>query len=570
MFHSFKSTIDHIAIPEKFTFPFYYEPHTLSLIAVQELQQYLTSQLKVNHNFGLASIAKKNTELNQEQDKDTLPIIGKMFGVLVVQKASGEIGYLCAFSGKLAEQNHLKGFVPPVFDMLNKGGFFLNEQKEINTLNAQIEALEKTPNRLTLNNLLRQEKENYQIALDSRYTLMAYSRRLRKEKRQAAEKNLSSETQNNDALLQQLANESISEKKQLKILKTFWQEKITHIEEQLHAIEDEINIIKKRRKQRSSNLQRKLFKQYKFSNINNQFKDLRDIFQTFDQQPPPAGAGECAAPKLLQFAFENDLAPIAMAEFWWGASPKSEIRKHQHFYPACRGKCRPILHHMLSDMIVDDDLIQVNTAENIPLEIIYQDDDIVVVNKPPELLSVPGKTINDSVYTRIKKMYPQASGSLIVHRLDMSTSGLLVLALNSKAHKGLQMQFIEKQIEKRYIALLDGIITEDKGEITLPLRVDLDDRPRQLVCEEHGKHALTHWQVISQENNTTRVYLYPRTGRTHQLRVHCSHVLGLNTAIVGDDLYGKRNKRLCLHAEYLAFNHPVTKKALTFQVTPNF
>lgn len=555
MFHSFKNKVDHLILPEKFTFPFYYDPHPLALVAAKELQEHLTSLKHINHNFGLGS--------------DTEKVIGKMFGVLVVKKTSGEIGYLCAFSGKLGDKNHQEGFVSPVFDMLNQGSFFLNEQKEINQLNQQIEQLESRSNINELHDLLKEKQLKYQQALDEIYRVMAKNRKLRKDKRKA----LALESNNNEnsaEIFKELADESIADKKQLKALKACWQEKISSIEEQLSALENEINAIKKQRKQRSSNLQKKLFKQYQFSNINKEYKDLRDIFYSFEQQPPPAGAGECAAPKLLQFAFENNLTPITMAEFWWGASPKSEIRKHQHFYPACRGKCRPILHHMLSGMAVDDDPIQINSAENLPLEIVYQDEDIVVVNKPPELLSVPGKTITDSVYSRIKKMYPKATGSIIVHRLDMSTSGLLVLSLNPRAHKGLQKQFIERQIEKRYIALLDGIINQDQGEITLPLRVDLDDRPRQLVCEEHGKPALTHWQVISRENNTTRVYLYPRTGRTHQLRVHCSHVLGLNTAIIGDDLYGKRNKRLCLHAEYLAFNHPITKKALTFQVTPSF
>ncbi len=322
-----------------------------------------------------------------------------------------------------------------------------------------------------------------------------------------------------------------------------------------------INALKESRKQKSSVLQKKLFDNYAFLN---RMGELRSIGEIFDNNPP-AGAGECAAPKLLHYAFKNGLKPIAMAEFWWGKSPKSEVRKHKQFYPACKSKCEPILmNHMLEELDLEANPFLENQAKGKTLEIVFEDDVLLVINKPTEFLTVPGKLLKDSVYTRIKTLYPQAEGPLIVHRLDMSTSGLLVVAKNSDAYINLQRQFIKRTVTKRYVALLEGIIDQNEGLIDLPLRVDLDDRPRQLVCYEHGKSAQTRWEIISKRNTQTRVYFYPITGRTHQLRVHAAHHLGLKTPIVGDDLYGSKANRLHLHAESITFTHPQTGTILTF------
>lgn len=259
-----------------------------------------------------------------------------------------------------------------------------------------------------------------------------------------------------------------------------------------------------------------------------------------------------------------------MAEFWWGDSPRSEIRKHGQFYPSCRGKCEPILGHMLEGIELDDNPMLVVPSIGKELETIYEDDHILVINKPAEFLSVPGKTIKDSVYHRIQENFPDISGPIIIHRLDMSTSGIMLVAKNKHAHKAIQKQFIDRTIKKRYIALLDGLINEDSGFVELPLRTDINDRPRQLVCEEHGKHARTEWKVIERSEGTTRIHFFPVTGRTHQLRVHASHAKGLNTPIVGDDLYGKRSNRLHLHAEWIKFMHPVTRQTMELQVNADF
>lgn len=344
---------------------------------------------------------------------------------------------------------------------------------------------------------------------------------------------------------------------------------LAEIETELAVIEERIETLKFERSSKSSLLQKEIFEKYTFINQAQIEKSLLSIFKETSVQTPPAGAGECAAPKLLQFAFLHRLKPICLAEFWWGKSPSSEIRVHEQFYPACRGKCEPILSHMLEGISLDKNPMseQATVGE---IEVIYEDDYLVVVNKPTEFLSVPGKELKDSVHERMRLKYPEATGPLLVHRLDMSTSGLLLVAKSEEIYKNLQMQFIQRRIKKSYIALLEGIVENDEGDISLPLRVDLDDRPRQIVCYEHGKNAFTKYKVLAREDGKTRIQFFPITGRTHQLRVHAAHPLGLNCPIVGDDLYGTLQNRLHLHAQYLQFKHPITKEILEISCEPEF
>ena len=365
----------------------------------------------------------------------------------------------------------------------------------------------------------------------------------------------------------ELSEESKKESILLKKMTKYWNFQIENAQKEVNLLLDEINKLREERRVKSGALQQKLFAEYSFLN---QFGERKSIGEIFNNNPP-AGAGECAAPKLLHFAFEHHLKPIAMAEFWWGQSPKSEIRKHKQFYPACKSKCEPILlSHMLKGLDMDTNPFQENPAEGKNIEIIYEDDVLAVINKPAEFLSVPGKIISDSVYQRVKELYPNATGPLIVHRLDMSTSGLMLIAKEEETYVKLQSQFIKRTIKKRYVALLDGILEANEGFIDLPLRVDLDDRPRQLVCYDHGKTAQTKWEKIEVRDNQTLVYFYPITGRTHQLRVHASHELGLKTPIIGDDLYGTKANRLHLHAESLTFEHPITKETITIKKQAEF
>ncbi len=554
LFTSFKQSIDSYSLPERFTFPFYYQTHPLCLLAAKQLQQHLETQTQWQHNFGLTG------------DKETA--IGKMFGVLLVQNKHNEIGYLSAFSGKMADKNHLPKFVPPVFDMLVEGGFFMVGQAELNQLSDQIKKREKNPHILAREQILNAELDASTVQIKLHRERMIAGRKLRKFKRISADSEL-----NYDDFLQlkqQLSKESIQQKNQLRDLTLYWNDRIEQAEHKLHQLTDEIDALKQQRKERSISLQQQLFDQYNFLNQNSVEKNVGDIFKDTTQLVPPAGAGECATPKLLQYAFQHEMRPLAMAEFWWGEPPKSAIRKHRNFYGACQGKCMPILEHMLQGIELDENPLLTNPAAGKTLDVVYQDDVMLVVNKPAEFLSVPGKNIEDSVYLRMKQRFPSATGPLIVHRLDMSTSGLMVIALSKRVHKKLQQQFIHRTVKKRYIALLEGNLQQDEGIIDLPIRVDLDDRPRQLVCYEHGKVAKTKWRVIERKENQTKVYFEPVTGRTHQLRVHAAHVKGLNMSIVGDDLYGTQANRLHLHAESLELAHPITKEPMSFQVVAEF
>ncbi len=549
----FKSPLKDIPLPEKFTFPFCYDPHPLAIVAAKELQDYISQHPNLLHDFG---ISDKNNGL------------GKMFGVLVVKNQENNVGYLAAFSGKLMGGNHFDGFVPPIFDTLDKNGFYKKEKSETHQINRKIEELENTPEYLDCLALLKQKNTEYNESLSALKKEIKTAKHQRQIKRSEGKSTLSVEDFNQ--LNEILNQESIVYHYKLKDMIKYWKCRLEDIQNQLILFEKEIYELKELRRKRSVKLQHKLFEQYTFLNQYKELKNINEIFELKEDLSPASGAGECAAPKLLQYAFRHDLQPVAMAEFWWGRSPSSEIRKHGQYYPACNRKCKPILAHMLEGIDMDENPMLTNPALGKDLPIVMEDEFLLVVNKPAEFLSVPGKKIVDSVYNRMRIKYPKATGPLIVHRLDMSTSGLMLIAKTKEIHQHLQNQFIKRRIHKRYVAVLEGIVTQDTGEIELPIRVDLDDRPRQLICFEHGKPALTRWKVIERKENQTRIHFYPVTGRTHQLRVHASHIQGLGMPIKGDDLYGTRADRLYLHAERLEFIHPVSKEKLMVECPPEF
>jgi tRNA pseudouridine32 synthase / 23S rRNA pseudouridine746 synthase len=537
-------------LPERFTYPFAYEPHPLCRIAVEQLQAYLREQKDFKHNFGLAE--------NSEQKG--LPI-GKMFGVVVVRNQKGVLGYLAACSGKLGGRNQHKRLVPPVFDLLKEEGFFLKEEQVLNAMNAEIDLWECHPAWQGYNFEKAAMLTRFSEELEQLKSAAKEGKKRRKELRTKAGNFWDPET---------LANESIAEQYALKAMKRRQTALLAHIHGKIEPIRQKIEALKERRRIKSAQLQKHIFEQYTFLNGLGEERSLYDIFKNTQVLWPPAGAGECAAPKLLQYSFLRGYQPLCMAEFWWGQSPVSEVRLHGRYYPACQSKCAPILGHMLTGLAVDPNPMEQNPAEGKELEIVFEDEFLWVVDKPSEFLSVPGKIVKDSVYTRFLSAYPQATGPLIVHRLDMSTSGLMVLAKEKWVHEQLQRQFIKRQVRKRYLALLEGIIQGEEGTIDLPLRVDLDDRPRQLVCFEHGKSARTLWKVLERKEGKTLVHFEPVTGRTHQLRVHAAHPLGLGTPIVGDDLYGTPAQRLCLHAELLELVHPKTKERMVFHRPTDF
>ncbi|GAB2629706.1 RluA family pseudouridine synthase [Belliella aquatica] len=551
-FIPFHKPIAGIEIPIKFTYPFYYEAHPLAIQAAEQLQVYLQNQSDWKHNFGL-------------NPADSGLVIGKMFGVLVVQNEHSEFGFLAAFSGKLADSNEHDYFVPPVFDILKKDGFFKKGELIVNGINQEIEVIEADQEYISLKEEWMKTERIASEELALKKEELNAARRLRKAKKKDLAQTLTAIEY--EKLLAEQVEESLKNKYFFNLLVKEWDEKLEELKSKLNVYEEKLPQLKQERKDLSNKLQQQIFDQYQFLNISQKWKSLREIFAEELQLPIPAGAGECAAPKLLHYAFLNNLKPVTMAEFWWGQSPKSEIRKHGEFYPACRSKCLPILGHMLSDIDVEDNPLLKNPAEGKKLEIIFEDDVLMIVHKPAEFLSVPGKNVTDSVQNRILEQHPEA---ILVHRLDQSTSGIMLIAKNKITHQQLQAQFIKRTVEKRYVAVLDGKIKEKEGIIDLPIRVDLDNRPQQMVCYQYGKPSQTKFRVLSESDGLTRIQFIPITGRTHQLRMHAAHPSGLGASILGDDLYGKKADRLHLHAEFLAFTHPDSKERMEFEVQAEF
>ena len=608
MIHFFKKPVSYLALPEKFTYPFHYTPHPLCVLAAEEVKEYIASRKEWQEE--LAS--------------------GKMFGVLIVQtdnritnNEENQIGYLAAFSGNLAGKNLHPYFVPPVYDLLQPEGFFKIEEEQISAINIRIRELENSSSYLGSKEKWKIETEQAKAVLNQAKAELKMAKEAREIRRQSSPE-LSEEEQAS------LIRESQYQKAEYKRLEKEWKKRLEELETEVRHFDIEIERLKTERKERSAALQRKLFEQFRMLNAQGEVKDLYTIFEQTVQKVPPAGAGECALPKLLQYAYLHQLKPLAMAEFWWGDSPKNEIRHHGYYYPSCKGKCEPILQHMLQGLEVDENPLLNPVHEEEELEIVFEDEWLLVVNKPAGMLSVPGKAEDrDSVYHRLKKKYPEATGPMIVHRLDMATSGLLLVAKTKEVHQDLQAQFANRSIKKRYVAVLDGAIikteketkpiaekailiakdtvstkktakaerTGSTGRIELPLCLNPLDRPRQMVSSEHGKEAITEYQIISEseritsesentfnESNRidesersinesrkyTRIIFYPLTGRTHQLRVHAAHPEGLGCPILGDELYGKKADRLYLHAEYIEFRHPIYGDILCIQKEADF
>ena len=433
--------------PERFTYPFAYEPHPLCRLAAEEVQQYIAA----------------HPDIREDADR------GKMFGVLVVAREDREpsLAYLAAYSGLLAGRNDWPYFVPPVYDAQQPDGYF--------------------------------KQQEHIISLTSRQSPLI-ARKM------------------------------------------------------------------------SQELQLWLFHQYRMLNARGEVKDLVELWQSYYSKErlrrkyplPPGGTGDCCAPKLLQYAYQQGLKPVCMAEFWWGQPTREELRQHLNYYPACRGKCKPILTWMLQGLDVDPDPESLGFAQ-LEIPVVYEDDHLLVVNKPSGLLSVPGRIEQYSVETVMRQRYP---GAVIAHRLDMGTSGLLIVAKSMEAYRPLQEQFIRHEVRKKYVALLEGRceMEEGRGTISLPLRPDPMNRPRQLVDMEHGKRAVTDYEFLGDN----LVALWPKTGRTHQLRIHCAHPDGLGRPIKGDELYGTKGERLMLHAAEIWFTHPMTGEPIHFELPPNF
>lgn len=518
-----------VPLPERFDFPHQYSPHPWAKAAAQQLQETLKKQFK--HAFDQT---------------------GKMFGVLVVETPVG-VKYLAGFSGKIDNTTVHPGFVPPIFNTTNPNNFYQQGEHALDELTAQIRKIAEGSQLQAHMLQKKQLEEAWQATRTAMQERIAQNKSIRKEQRTAIGFNEVAE--------KRLNNESKQEQLALKHAKKRFQGELAELETKLQGLQQAIQDLKAQRQQSSVNLQRKLFQAYEIRNFKGASSTVWDIFKAAVSELPPSGTGECALPKLLNFAAQHDLKPRCFAEFWWGASPLGEVRKHRGYYPACRAKCEPIVAFQLQGLEVEPNPIH-ELMNRSPLEILFEDAWLLAVNKPPNVLSVPGRTGFDSVEDRLKALYTNLSFLKAVHRLDMGTSGVLLLAKDAATHAAVQKQFAGNKVAKCYEALLKGKPIYPEGLIELPLRLNLEHRPHQMVCYEHGKKALTHYKVLTEGPNSTRVEFYPETGRTHQLRVHAAHQHGLNTPIVGDELYGTAGERLCLHARELRLQHPNTRQEL--------
>lgn len=567
IFHSIdQALLSGIDIPERMNNPLDYQPHPLCIAVCKELQTYLSER----------------EDWREEIDK------GKMFGVLIVenaQPASGapKIGYLAAYSGQIGGRSDWDDFVPAVFDYLQPDGYFKTHEAEISGINQSIRKLEANTHMKEAKGLILQLQE------ERKHTIAAYQEKIKKAKaKRDARREAGSLNPEEEA---EMVKESQFMKAELRRLKKSLSEK-TSLETEYEAYQADILSLKQLRKTLSDALQQWLFSQFRMQNHEGESKDLLEIFRDAAlrdypqatiatsriaalKMVPPAGSGECCEPKLLQYAYSLGYKPLQMAMFWWGESPKEEIRHHLHFYPACNGKCKPILQWMLPASTFEPAAVDLSLYNKV--ETLYEDREIAVIHKPEGLLSVPGKdAAQPSVYALMRRKYQEATGPLIVHRLDMATSGLMIIAKTEFAYHHLQKEFLNYRVQKKYVAIVCGKDKEScnrilkeaeggRGYISLPLIADFLDRPRQMVNREQGKEAITEYEVLERIDDThLRLALYPKTGRTHQLRVHCAHQEGLNAPIIGDPLYGNEPAtRLHLHAEEITFEHPMTGKKMT-------
>ena len=552
--HPLPPDAQHLEPPSEMNNPFCYKPHPLCLAAAADVMPLING-------------------LPLSKDE------GKMFGVLVVEPLhpsadKRQLFYLAAYSGQINGRADWPGFVPAIVDYLQPNGYFKTHEADISRLNHRIEELKENPERLAaLQELERFKKEAEKKVADYRLKIAeAKAERQRIRETQTL-------TEEQEAAL---VKESQFQNAELRRLRQQYKADLEMLSAKVDYFEKPIREMKRERRERSDALQHWLFQRFDLLNIHGERRMLTDIFAPTPQRVPPSGAGECCAPRLLQYAFEHQLKPLAIAEFWHGPSPKAEIRHSGHFYPACRGKCLPILTWMLS-LIPDVPsptrslspdphpeqnsgiLSPITQHPSTELPIIFEDDDIVVVDKPAGLLSVPGISEHYSVYTIMRERYPDTDSPLIVHRLDQATSGLLVIAKTKEAHFQLQQQFLSHQVKKKYVAILEKEPSMEEGAeglVSLPMRPDVLNRPYQIVDHEHGKTAITQYQYLGNR----RIALWPQTGRTHQLRVHCAHAQGLNAPILGDELYGSRSAdRLYLHAASIQFTHPITHQPLFFE-----
>ena len=562
--------------------PFRYSPSPI----IQELASKLIAQIDSSSELNSLFSEGKMLGILRVEDRNAKEVKKENIDAPLVHQYNSH-SYLIAFSGNVAGQNLISGFVPPIYDLLDTEGYFKEEEMQISALNFKIDEYKNGEELIKLRAELDEIQKKKE---DEIQTLKAQHTRNKAERarlRESYAKNELSITESNDLdveneILGRLIKESQFEKAEIKRRSRYYDSRIKEIETRIETSNIEIVRLSNERLVRSKALQKWIFEQYRVKNSSGIEQDIYSIFSKVGLIPP-AGTGECAGPKLLNYAYNQGLRTIELAEFWYGKESVSQIRTHGCFYPACTSKCAPLLGFMLKGLDIEDDF----PIEDKP-KIIYEDEDIIIVSKPSGMPSIPGKVNRVSLLEFLEKQYNQTIYP--IHRLDMDTSGIMLYGKNQSSQYIISKQFEDRIIKKTYIAKLSRPISKQEGLINLPLRPDYENRPRQMVDFSSGKEAITEFSLI----NNQLIRFYPKTGRTHQLRVHAAHTLGLNAPIIGDKLYGgsegkymredgdnqegsegkqlersennQKHDRLELYAESIGFYHPRTKKWETFRI----
>lgn len=544
IFH--RHTFANATFSTKFTNPFCYRPDDACKEAAHIVRSYIDKECR-----GWAK------ELSR----------GKMLGVLICKDVEGSTGFLAAYSGTIGGRLNHEWFVPAILDYERPDGVFKKEEAEISAINASISAMERSDGYAQAKAELEAARRQYGAQMEEAKATYAANKVRRQQAREA-----------NPGIGPTLDSQSQFEKAEMKRLKRKWEERICDLEKNLKAIEADIRHLKAERIRRSNILQRWLFRTMRLHSFSEEVSSIRDIFLKSRHREPPSGAGECCAPRLLDYAFKNNLTPISMAEFWVGDSPAGEIRVDGGFYPACQAKCAPLLNWMLRGIECEASQFGLTDGygqeafKNISngVQTLFEDHWLLAVNKPSGLITVSENKDVDSLMKRVLTLHPNITGPGYVHRLDQPTSGIILIAKDKETHKQMQSLFENRKVDKRYVAILKGRPKEDRGIISLPLLPNPEDRPRQMVDFVRGKKAVTEYEVVGETARGTKVYFHPQTGRTHQLRVHAASPMGLGCPIVGDNLYGQLAERLYLHAERVELIHPWTGERIIIECDANF
>ena len=538
--------------PQEFTDPFRYMPHPLVKVAAEKTIK------KIDEDHMLADAFAEGKMLGvlvckvSDRSKRAEHLPSSLLCELLRSETAG-IVYIAGFSGNVGGRSIIEGFVPPIYDLTDPNGYFKKEEARISGINRKIDEINCSEGFTHLKTQLAE----YEAARDKETA--EWAEKMQQSKQERAERRAAS----NDATeLAAITKESQFEKAEFRRMKIGWAEKIALIQNQLDETRKEITELKRIRAEMSDRLQDWIFRQYIVHNAAGEEISIADLFAS-QGLVPPGGTGECAAPKLLEYAYGHGLKPLAMGEFWYGKSPDTAVRTHGHFYPSCTSKCGPLLGFMTKGLNIQK---EVQSAVLSPA-IIHEDEHLIVVEKPSSMPSVPGLDGRLSLQEWLSSRYGEIHA---VHRLDMDTSGVMIFAKTQNAAVDLRHQFEEHTVRKTYLARLSAcqnpLSEGDKGIIELPLSADYDERPRQKVDSKQGKPATTEYEITSvNEDGTTDIIFHPITGRTHQLRVHSAHALGLGCPIVGDMLYGgDTGKRLHLHAYEIKFRHPSDGKSVCF------